>query len=145
MFLTIRFSSYVIEDGSPYLRSGKQNQSFTAGKTSKVPVRDVVDDLADDAWNFMSFYKKDFIKDSVPDQQLSLQDLTIRYKGERPTDVLSFCIDVFVFHIDFSVYLDTKKSVLKTMSAMDLDKINVDLVENLLEWIVSGKHNYPAG
>lgn len=31
------------------------------------------------------------------------------------------------------------------MSAMDLDKINVDLVENLLEWIVSGKHNYPAG
>lgn len=40
---------------------------------------------------------------------------------------------------------DTKKSVLKTMSAMDLDKINMDLVESLLEWIVDGKHNYPPG
>lgn len=29
----------------------------------------------------MSFCKKDFVKDSIPDQQLSLQDLTVRYKG----------------------------------------------------------------
>lgn len=28
---------------------------------------------------------------------------------------------------------------------MDLDKINMDLVESLLEWIVEGKHNYPPG
>lgn len=40
---------------------------------------------------------------------------------------------------------DTKKSVLKTIAAMDLDKINMDLVENLLEWIVDGKHDYPPG
>lgn len=31
------------------------------------------------------------------------------------------------------------------MAAMDLDKINMDLVESLLEWIVDGKHNYPPG
>lgn len=42
----------------------------------------MVDDLGDDMWNFMSFCKKDFVKDSIPDQQLSLQDLTVRYKGE---------------------------------------------------------------
>lgn len=41
-----------------------------------------MDDLGDDVWNFMSFYKKDFVKDSVPDQQLNLQELTVRYKGE---------------------------------------------------------------
>lgn len=41
--------------------------------------------------------------------------------------------------------IDTKKSVLKTIAAMDLDKINMDLVESLLEWIVDGKHNYPPG
>lgn len=35
--------------------------------------------------------------------------------------------------------------MLKTISAMDLDKINMDLVENLLEWIVDGKHDYPPG
>ncbi|XP_062238663.1 putative ATP-dependent RNA helicase DHX57 [Platichthys flesus] len=111
-------TGYVIEDGSPYMRSGKQNMS--GGRTSKVEPRNMVDDLGDDMWNFMSFSKKDTVKDSIPDQQLSLQDLTVRYR-------------------------DTKKSVLKTMSAMDLDKINMDLVESLLEWIVDGKHNYPPG
>lgn len=35
--------------------------------------------------------------------------------------------------------------MLKTIAAMDLDKINMDLVESLLEWIVDGKHNYPPG
>ncbi|XP_022604934.1 putative ATP-dependent RNA helicase DHX57 [Seriola dumerili] len=113
-------TGYVIEDGSPYMRSGKQNLSSTGGRTSKGEPRDMVDDLGDDMWNFMSFCKKDFVKDSIPDQQLSLQDLTVRYK-------------------------DTKKSVLKAIAAMDLDKINMDLVESILEWIVDGKHNYPPG
>lgn len=40
---------------------------------------------------------------------------------------------------------DTKKSVLRTIAEMDLDKINMDLVENLLEWIVDGPHDYPPG
>lgn len=40
---------------------------------------------------------------------------------------------------------DVSKPVLKTISAMDLDKINMDLVESLLEWIVDGPHNYPPG
>ncbi|XP_071780554.1 putative ATP-dependent RNA helicase DHX57 [Centroberyx gerrardi] len=111
---------YVIEDGSPYMRSGKQNFSSTSGRGGKGGPKDMVDNLGDDMWNFMSFCKKDFVKDSIPDQQLSLQDLTVRYK-------------------------DTKKSVLKTMAAMDLDKINMDLVESLLEWIVDGGHNYPPG
>lgn len=35
--------------------------------------------------------------------------------------------------------------MLKTIAAMDLDKINMDLVESLLEWIVDGKHDYPSG
>lgn len=43
--------------------------------------------MGDDMWNFMSFCKKDFVKDSVPDQQLSFQELTVRYKGEIRTDV----------------------------------------------------------
>lgn len=116
----IEKTGYVIEDGSPFMRSGKQNVSNASGRGGKVEPRDMVDDLNEDMWNYMSFCKKDFVKDSIPDQQLSFQDLTTRYK-------------------------DTKKSVLKTMAAMDLDKINMDLVESLLEWIVDGKHNYPPG
>uniref|UniRef100_A0A7N6C3R2 Putative ATP-dependent RNA helicase DHX57 n=1 Tax=Anabas testudineus TaxID=64144 RepID=A0A7N6C3R2_ANATE len=117
---SIAKTGYVIEDGSPYMRSGKHNMSSTSGRGNKGEPRDVVDDLGDDVWNFMSFCKKDLVKDSIPDQQLSLQDLTVRYKG-------------------------TKMSVLKTIAKMDLDKINMDLVESLLEWIVEGKHNYPPG
>ncbi|KAM3858805.1 putative ATP-dependent RNA helicase DHX57 [Diretmus argenteus] len=113
-------SRYVIEDGSPYMRSGKQNCTSGGGRGGRGGTKDAVEDLGDDMWSCMSFYKKDFIKDSVPDQQLGLQELRVRYK-------------------------DTGMSVLKTISAMDLDKINMDLVENLLEWIVDGKHNYPPG
>uniref|UniRef100_A0A3Q3BHX5 Putative ATP-dependent RNA helicase DHX57 n=1 Tax=Kryptolebias marmoratus TaxID=37003 RepID=A0A3Q3BHX5_KRYMA len=113
-------TGYVLEDGSPYMRSGKQTSfsSSSSGRGSRGEPRNVVDDLGEDVWNFMSFCKKDFVKDSIPDQQLGLQELTVRYKGE---------------------------SVLKTMATMDLDKINMDLVESLLEWIVDGKHDYPPG
>nr|XP_019948030.1 PREDICTED: putative ATP-dependent RNA helicase DHX57 [Paralichthys olivaceus] len=112
-------TGYVMEDGSPYMRSKKHKMSFM-GERSNVEPRDMVDDLGDDMWNFADFCNKDFVNDRIPDQQLSLQDLTIRYK-------------------------DVEKSVLRTISAMDLDKINMDLVESLLEWIVAGKHDYPPG
>uniref|UniRef100_A0A8C6V6M1 Putative ATP-dependent RNA helicase DHX57 n=1 Tax=Naja naja TaxID=35670 RepID=A0A8C6V6M1_NAJNA len=60
------------------------------------------------------------VQDSAPDQTLTFQQLLIRYKG-------------------------VSKSVLKTMANMDLDKVNLELIEALLEWIVSGKHLYPPG
>uniref|UniRef100_A0A3P8ZFT8 Putative ATP-dependent RNA helicase DHX57 n=1 Tax=Esox lucius TaxID=8010 RepID=A0A3P8ZFT8_ESOLU len=108
---------YVIEDGSPFMRSGggKDKSSWGGRGAAKEPV----DQLGDDMWSFMNLQKKDFVKDSIPDQQLGLQELTVRYKGEM--------------------------SVLKTIAAMDLDKINMDLVENLLEYIVDGNHGYPPG
>ncbi len=55
------------------------------------------------------------------------------------------CCCLFLHKCYILFIADTKKSVLKTMAAMDLDKINMDLVESLLEWIVDGKHNYPPG
>lgn len=78
-----------MEDGSPYMRSGKQNSSSTSGGGGKGEPRNMVDDLGDDMWNFMSFCKKDFVKDSIPDQQLSLQELTVRYKGEFTTGIIN--------------------------------------------------------
>lgn len=125
------------------MRSGKQNPTSTSGRGGRGDSRNVVDDLGDDVWNFMSFCKKDFVKDSIPDQQLSLQDLTVRYKGEFRS-VLNLT-ERFDRVLNSFFHSDTKKSVLQTMAAMDLDKINMDLVESLLEWIVDGKHSYPAG
>lgn len=40
-------------------------------------------DMGDDGWNFMAFCRKDFVKDSIPDQQLSLPELTLRFKGKQ--------------------------------------------------------------
>jgi hypothetical protein len=31
------------------------------------------------------------------------------------------------------------------MSVMDFEKVNLELIEALLEWIVDGKHAYPPG
>lgn len=67
-----------MEDGSPYARSGKPGPQSGIKTSSGNPV----DQLGDDMWSFMSFQKKDFVKDSVPDQQLNLQELAVRYKGE---------------------------------------------------------------
>uniref|UniRef100_A0A671MHC6 RNA helicase n=1 Tax=Sinocyclocheilus anshuiensis TaxID=1608454 RepID=A0A671MHC6_9TELE len=111
---------YVIEDGSPYRCSTKQNRSSGQGGTAgkgRAPVEDFDDD---GSWSFTSLMKKDSVKDSIPDQQLSQQDLTVRYSNYS-------------------------KSVVKTLAAMDLDKIKMDLVESLLEWIVDGEHSYPPG
>lgn len=111
---------YVIEDGSPYRRSTKQTRpSAQGGMTGKgrAPVEDFDDDRG---WSCTSFMKKDSVKDNIPDQQLSQQELTVRYSN-------------------------CSKSVVKTLAAMDLDKINMDLVESLLEWIVDGDHSFPAG
>lgn len=81
LFFSPFFFSYVLEDGSPYKRTGKQTSSAASGR-GPTGARDAVEDLGDDVWNFMSLCKKDFVKDSVPDKQLSLQELTLRYKGE---------------------------------------------------------------
>ncbi|XP_049617276.1 putative ATP-dependent RNA helicase DHX57 [Syngnathus scovelli] len=116
----ISLTRYVVEDGSPYMRSNRQNSSAASRQGGRGAPKGIVDTLEEDMWNFMSLTKKDFVKDSVPDQQLSLQELTVRFKGCKP-------------------------SVLQTIAAMDLDKINMDLIESLLEWIVDGKHSYPPG
>ncbi|MGH0136635.1 UNVERIFIED_CONTAM: hypothetical protein FKN15_070042 [Acipenser sinensis] len=65
---------YVTEDGSPYMRSGKQGNQPSKGKSN----RNAVEQFEDDMWSFMHFQKDDFVKDSIPDQQLTLQQMTVR-------------------------------------------------------------------
>ncbi|KAM9845045.1 putative ATP-dependent RNA helicase DHX57 [Aulostomus maculatus] len=111
-------TGYVSQDGSPYMRSWRRNSTHSRG--GEAQLWDTVDNLRDDEWNSTSSRNNDFVEDSIPDQLLSLEELTVRYQ-------------------------DTKRSVLETIAAMDLDKINMDLVEHLLQWILEGKHSYPPG
>ncbi|XP_050298612.1 putative ATP-dependent RNA helicase DHX57 [Anthonomus grandis grandis] len=57
-------------------------------------------------------------RDNIKDENLSVRQMMARYEG-------------------FSI------RTCKNLFLMDSDKINNDLIENVLMWIVSGKHNYP--
>ncbi|XP_063774082.1 putative ATP-dependent RNA helicase DHX57 isoform X2 [Pseudophryne corroboree] len=112
---------YVLEDGSPYSRSSRLSsaQESSRGKKGK-SYGEVLEEL-DHAMNALARSQDTLmVKDNVPDQQLSFKELSTRYSG-------------------------VSKSVISTLSTMDLDKINLELIEALLEWIVSREHSYPPG
>ncbi|XP_053567900.1 putative ATP-dependent RNA helicase DHX57 [Bombina bombina] len=112
---------YVVEEGSPYHRSSKNSSGHEPFKGKKgKSYGDLYDDLDQEMSFSLHLEDTKAVKDSVPDQQLSFKELSVRYNG-------------------------LSKSVIKTLSAMDLEKINLDLIEALLEWIVNGDHSYPPG
>ncbi|XP_053099073.1 putative ATP-dependent RNA helicase DHX57 [Hemicordylus capensis] len=115
----IAVTRYVLDHGSPYMRSAKQAPGKKA-RHSRTAAEEVEEDLRRAGLGQCAVQATGTVKDSMPDQQLTFQQLLVRYKG-----------------------LST--SVLKTMVSMDLDKVNLELIEALLEWIVSGKHSYPPG
>ncbi|KAM9600930.1 putative ATP-dependent RNA helicase DHX57 isoform 2-T3 [Trichechus inunguis] len=113
----IAVTRYVLQDGSPYLRSMKQiSKEKLKARRSRTAFEEVEEDLR----LSLHLQDQDSVKDQVPDQQLDFKQLLARYKG-------------------FS------KSVIKTMSIMDFEKVNLELIEALLEWIMDGKHSYPPG
>ncbi|XP_054841159.1 putative ATP-dependent RNA helicase DHX57 isoform X2 [Eublepharis macularius] len=110
---------YVLEHGSPYMRNAKK----TADKNPKARhLRTAAEEVEEDLEHagLLQSTRSCRVKDSVPDQQLLYHQLVRRYTG-------------------------LNNSVLKTMASMDLDKVNLELIEALLEWIVCGKHSYPPG
>nr|XP_030125174.1 putative ATP-dependent RNA helicase DHX57 isoform X1 [Taeniopygia guttata] len=110
----IAMTRYVLEDSSPYRKKVKHEQS---GRHKRTAFEEVEEDLRRAG---LLETTDTVVRDSDPDQQLTLKQLLTRYKG-------------------------VSKSVLKTMSVMDLDKVNLELIEALLEWIVAGRHSYPPG
>ncbi|RLV88746.1 hypothetical protein DV515_00015325, partial [Chloebia gouldiae] len=108
------FGWYVLEDSSPYRKKVKHEQS---GRHKRTAFEEVEEDLRHAG---LLETTDAVVRDSDPDQQLTLKQLLTRYKG-------------------------VNKAVLKTMSVMDLDKVNLELIEALLEWIVAGRHSYPPG
>ncbi|XP_074944562.1 putative ATP-dependent RNA helicase DHX57 isoform X3 [Phalacrocorax aristotelis] len=112
----IAMTRYVLEDSSPYKRKTKQENKQN-GRHKRTAFEEVEEDLRRAG---ILESTDTVVRDSDPDQKLTLKQLLTRYKG-------------------------VNKTVLKTMSVMDLDKVNLELIEALLEWIVAGKHSYPPG
>ncbi|XP_020943251.1 putative ATP-dependent RNA helicase DHX57 isoform X1 [Sus scrofa] len=113
----IAVTRYVLQDGSPYARSTKQmSKEKLRARRNRTAFEEVEEDLR----LSLHLQDQDSVKDALPDQQLDFKQLLARYKG-------------------------VSKSVIKTMSIMDFEKVNLELIEALLEWIVDGKHSYPPG
>ncbi|XP_069708994.1 putative ATP-dependent RNA helicase DHX57 isoform X2 [Phaenicophaeus curvirostris] len=112
----LAMTRYVLEDSSPYRRKTKQENKQN-GRHKRTAFEEVEEDLRRAG---ILEGTDTVVRDSDPDQKLSLKQLLSRYKG-------------------------VNKTVLKTMSVMDLDKVNLELIEALLEWIVAGRHSYPPG
>ncbi|KAK2531834.1 Dhx57 [Columba guinea] len=112
----IAMTRYVLEDNSPYRRKTKQENKQN-GRHKRTAFEEVEEDLRHAG---LLEGTDTVVRDSDPDQKLTLKQLLTRYKG-------------------------VNKTVLKTMSVMDLDKVNLELIEALLEWIVAGRHSYPPG
>ncbi|KAM9257545.1 putative ATP-dependent RNA helicase DHX57 isoform 1-T1 [Cariama cristata] len=112
----IAMTRYVLEDSSPYRRKTKQENKQN-GRHRRTAFEEVEEDLRRAG---ILEGTDTVVRDSDPDQKLTLKQLLTRYKG-------------------------VNKTVLKTMSVMDLDKVNLELIEALLEWIVAGRHSYPPG
>uniref|UniRef100_A0A8C2MZY4 Putative ATP-dependent RNA helicase DHX57 n=1 Tax=Cricetulus griseus TaxID=10029 RepID=A0A8C2MZY4_CRIGR len=113
----IAVTRYVLQDGSPYMRSMKQ---IAKEKLKARHNRTAFEEVEEDLRLSLHLQDEDSVKDTIPDQQLDFKQLLARYKG-------------------------VNKSVIKTMSVMDFERVNFDLIEALLEWIVDGKHSYPPG
>uniref|UniRef100_I3MT40 Putative ATP-dependent RNA helicase DHX57 n=1 Tax=Ictidomys tridecemlineatus TaxID=43179 RepID=I3MT40_ICTTR len=113
----VAVTRYVLQDGSPYMRSMKQ---IAKEKLKARRNRTAFEEVEEDLRLSLHLQDQDSVKDAVPDQQLDFKQLLARYKG-------------------------VSKSVIKTMSIMDFEKVNLELIEALLEWIVNGKHSYPPG
>ncbi|XP_047379392.1 putative ATP-dependent RNA helicase DHX57 [Sciurus carolinensis] len=113
----VAVTRYVLQDGSPYMRSMKQ---IAKEKLKARRNRTAFEEVEEDLRLSLHLQDQDSVKDAIPDQQLDFKQLMTRYKG-------------------------VSKSVIKTMSIMDFEKVNLELIEALLEWIVDGKHSYPPG
>lgn len=67
-------------------------------------------------------------------------------KSHQDTHLVPRYISSIRYNYPSGFYLSgVSKSVIKTMSIMDFEKVNLELIEALLEWIVDGKHSYPPG
>lgn len=63
------------------------------------------------------------------------------YKSLRISIVFDISVfEVSNFNCTYCYVAEYKKSTCKALSMMDLDKINYDLILELMEWIVDGEH-----
>lgn len=109
-------TEFAMEENSPYARHLKTNNNLGL----KRGIFDSLDDAADDIDLEVALAGDNFkpAHDKTPDEKLAIAQLFHRYQGYN-------------------------KKTCKALALMDPEKINYDLIESTLMWIVNGDHDYP--
>ncbi|CAM9576957.1 unnamed protein product [Lampetra planeri] len=127
----IDLTGYIIEHGSPFMRpavrggpdGGKGKGASASGAGGRRGKGGgILGQLEEELSRSLTLSPRNAVpvKEKAPDHTLSIQQLHSRY-------------------------IECRISTIKTLAAMDLEKINLDLIEELLEWILEGKHDYKPG
>ncbi|XP_072164238.1 LOW QUALITY PROTEIN: putative ATP-dependent RNA helicase DHX57 [Diadema setosum] len=114
----IEFTGYVLDENSPLARPLKRSNAApseaSARALGKVRYADLEEDIA------AAFAQTTFTPaaDNVRDSNLTVPQMTLRYS-------------------------EYEMSTIKTLATIDPEKLNNDLIEELVKWIVDGDHEYP--
>lgn len=122
----LEVTKFVIEDNSPYARLEKKStkHSHTSHRDQRGKKKGFALSYADAieeslmGLSFEGYNEDDEPSDKMRDDKLKVKQLMARYP-------------------------DYNKRTIRTLALMDFDKINYDLILQLLEFIVAGDHTYP--
>ncbi|XP_022087605.1 putative ATP-dependent RNA helicase DHX57 [Acanthaster planci] len=114
----IEWTDYNLEENSTYARPIKRSNAVQSDSTAKQLKNYQYGGVEDEIEEALASTSIKPIKDNMRDWNLTIQQLALRYS-------------------------DYSKSTIKVLGTMDAEKINYDLIEELVSWIVFGDHEYP--
>lgn len=128
-------TAFVMEENSQYTRKVKKmgDNIFEEFETSEV----------------LSANAKP--KDVIRDENLTIAQLLARYEGTAICFLNQISYNMFKVNVHFLLshsslkimFSGYNRQTCKNLYLMDHEKTNLDIIEHLLTWIVSGNHSYP--
>nr|XP_054758550.1 putative ATP-dependent RNA helicase DHX57 [Lytechinus pictus] len=114
----IEYTGYVLDENSPLARPIKKSNAVPSEASARAMSKVRCDNLDEEIAEAFASTTFNPAKDNVKDANLTLQQMALRYK-------------------------DYEMSTIKTLATIDPEKINNDLIEDLIKWVVDGDHDYP--
>ncbi|XP_072032670.1 putative ATP-dependent RNA helicase DHX57 [Amphiura filiformis] len=115
----IEMSKYKLEEDSFYSRPIKRSNAAPSENTARQLQKGNFVGMENEIEDALATLHVAYPEDRIKDWNLTVTQMALRYE-------------------------DYRKTTIKTLATMDQDKINNDLIEELVKWIVSGKHEYPS-
>lgn len=121
----LEMTDFILEENTAYTRKLKNGLS------------DVQEEF-ESQFGIRNANADDFLpKNTIKDENLTISQFIARYKGIQ-TLKFDLLDSIYLLIVDFSL------KTCKNLFLMDPERINFDLIEAILLWIVSGDHEYPT-